>query len=103
MGQLWSNQSGSLKAYWIPGFVPDDPMSQGTALAIAQGARTPEDIAFKAAENIGRTLVGGLIVGVVFLLVWYIWFRPNHPFIFTKKKESFEPREEADESWVRIQ
>lgn len=102
MGQLWSNQSGSLKAYWLPPGIPNDPVSQGTALAIAQGARTPEDIAMKAAENIGRTLIGLVIGGILFLTVWYIWVRPKHPFVFTKKKESFEPREEADDSWLRL-
>lgn len=103
MGQLWSNQSGSIKAYWLPGFIPDDPVSQGTALAVAQGARTPEDIATLAAQNIGRTLIGIVIGGLLFAIAWYIWVRPNHPLVYVKKKESFEPREEADESWVRIQ
>ena len=102
MGQLWSNESGSLKAYWFPPIVPDDPVSQAAALAVAKGARTPWDIATDTAHTLGITLVGSLVVGVLILIVYYVVNRPAHPFVFTKKKESFVPMEEADESWVPV-
>jgi hypothetical protein len=102
MGQLWSNQSGSIKAYWLPPGIPEDPISQNIALAVAKGERTPMGIVSSASSSLAINLVGGLVILLIILIVRYIWYRPEHPFIYTAKKESFSPRDEARESWVRV-
>lgn len=108
MGQLWSNESGSINVSVRPTSLRGSPItikeavSQAAILAVAKGARTPMDIATDTANALGVTLVGSLVVGVLVLVIYYLVNRPNHPFVFTKKKESFVPMEEADESWVPV-
>lgn len=108
MGQLWSNESGSINVSVRPTSLRGSPItineavSQAALYSVIKGARTPWDIANDTAQTLGVTLMGSLVVGVLVLVIYYLVNRPNHPFVFTKKKESFVPMEEADESWVPV-
>jgi hypothetical protein len=55
-----------------------------------------------AAMNVGKIL-GVLVAGsLVITLLWYVWYRPEHPFVFVQSTPSYQPQNEAGESWVRL-
>lgn len=82
MGQIYSNNTGSVKAYWTPP-VPGGIVGQSAALAVAQGARTPGEIASQGGWNLFASLMV-LIVIIVIINVFAYVAKP--------KKEAFTER-----------
>lgn len=95
MGQVYSNESGSVKAYAIPE-VPGGIVGDSAALAIAQGARTPADIAYLTAQNSIMSVVGLLIL-VSILYIFIFMYRVYTGEKAVVKKEPFtSPVDESD-------
>lgn len=70
MGQVYSNQSGSVKGYVLPP-VPGGILGQSAALAYAQGARTPSEIASQGGYNFFMQIIGILVlVGLILFFRW---------------------------------
>jgi hypothetical protein len=88
MGQIYSNTSGSVKAYVLPP-VPGGIIGDSAALAVAQGARTPGEIASQGGWNLFASLLVLLVLIVAINLV-----------AFVSKPEGFampQPRSEHNE------
>lgn len=97
MGQVYSNESGSVKAYALPE-VPGGIVGSSAALAVAQGARTPGDIAALTLQNLFFSFVG---IAIMFLIVGgalYVYSGGKAGGLPVIKKEPFTaPVDESDE------
>jgi hypothetical protein len=87
MGQVYSNKSGTFKAYAVPP-VPGGPLAQDIAEGYARGYRTPKDML----RFFGIQIMWGLIAGVILIIgvvVYQKMYHPGEPIVFTDK-EKFE-------------
>jgi hypothetical protein len=82
MGQIYSNDSGAVKAYVLPP-MPGGIVGNSAALAVAQGARTPGEIASLGAWN----LFASLMVLIVLIVAINVFVYASKP-----KKEGFVDR-----------
>jgi hypothetical protein len=71
MGQIYSNNTGSVKAYWTPP-VPGGIVGQSAALAVAQGARTPGEIASQGGWNLFASIMVVIVLIVIINIFAYI-------------------------------
>jgi hypothetical protein len=93
MGQVYSNKSGTFKAYAVPP-VPGGPLAQDIAEGYARGYRTPMEML----RFFGIQIMWGLIAVAIVLpiLVFYrMKYHPDEP-IFIVKKETFNEVEPFD-------
>jgi hypothetical protein len=70
MGQIYSNNSGSVKAYVLPP-VPGGIVGQSAALAVAQGARTPGEIVAQGGWNLFASIMVIIVLIIVINVVVY--------------------------------
>jgi hypothetical protein len=96
MGQIWSNQSGSVKAYVLPP-VPGGLLGQSAALAVAQGSQTPGAIASQTAWNYFSQLTAIIVLIAIILLLKWI-FEAKQPSV----KQKFQNVDGVDESDPRV-
>lgn len=70
MGQIYSNQSGSVKAYYTPP-IPgtNSVLGNSVAMAYAQGARTPGELATQTMFwYVKSVMMIILVVGIIYLI-----------------------------------
>jgi len=57
-------------------------------------------------DQYGTKIIYGFIAYMIFRFVLWVWPMPGRQIVVKKaaapKKEGFQPREETDESWVRL-
>lgn len=70
MGQIYSNQSGSVKGYYVPPIPGANGIfGNSVALAYAQGARTPVELATQTAIWYVKSIAMIIIVVAILLLI----------------------------------
>jgi hypothetical protein len=82
MGQIYSNNSGSVKAYVLPP-VPGGILGHSAALAVAQGARTPAEIASQGAWNFFASMMA--LIALIIVINIFVYATKQ-------KKEGFTPQ-----------
>jgi hypothetical protein len=93
MGQVYSNKSGTFKAYAVPP-VPGGPIAEGIAEGYAMGYRTPIDML----RFFAIRLMWALLFAAIFIPIYVIYrmkYHPSEP-IFINAKEKFEEVEPFD-------
>ena len=89
MGQIYSNQSGSVNAYVLPPGIPGGKVGQEVTLAYMKGFRSPTDIAWEMGK---RFLWGTLFAGifVVVILLYKMKYHPGEPLFYKTEREKFD-------------